>query len=482
MLEGRKAPDWWEPTYARVRKDIFALCRLLNFEPTEQQAQLFRAVMAGDKRIAVKSGQGTGKTTASAICAIWRVIQRRGSKVIVTAPSMRQAQDVYMSEVRRLISSGPKRFQDLFFFTIRKIYVGREGKDDDSKIDWGIHAVTATDPRNAQGYHGDNISFCVDESSGVPRGIIEQIEGTLTQPTADFLHLHTGNPNTQDCAFYDFFTKGRHLWRCLTFDALSSPRVSPAHCAYMKEIYGERSDVYRVRVLGEFPTQDPNAVMAPDDIEACTKLDPLERIRAGKAKQFGLDLARYGSDESVIAQRSGYAIVNFETFAKVDPNDVVRRAFAIQAESHWDNDECIYVPDADGMGQGVMDRFYQAEKEVHEFHTSAAPSRVDFHDKMSEAWFCLGALVKKRAIYLPPDRDLMQQLGARIYEVTDQGLIKIESKKKYKERTEQPSPDRADAVVMACYDGAVSKARLSFSGTRTRAKVSETVSLGKRSR
>jgi phage terminase large subunit len=462
-----KAPPEWEAIYRRIRVDIFALCRLLKFEPTQQQVGLFTAVMAHEPRIAVKSGQGTGKTAASAMCALWRVIQAPRSLVVVTAPSMRQAQDVYMMEVRNLISQGPPFFQRLFFPTARKIYVGRGGKDDDSRPDWGIIAVTATDPRNAQGYHRDNLSFFVDESSGVGRGIIEQIEGTLSQNTGDFLHMHTGNPNTQDCAFYDFFTKKRKFWKTFTFDALSSPRVSKAHCAYMKEVYGERSDVYRVRVLGEFPSMDPNAIMSMDDLEACSKNDPLQCVRMSRTKQVGIDLARYGSDESVIAQRSGNAIVNFETFAKVDPNDVVKRAFVMQAESGWDDDECMYVADADGMGQGVMDRFHKAEKQIHEFHTSAEPSREDFHDRMSEAWFVLGRLVKARKVYLPADNDLLQQLATRIYEVTDKGKIKIESKKKYKERTEQPSPDRADAVVMAFYDGAVSQAKLSL-GARSR--------------
>ena len=465
----QKAPPEWESLYRRIRQDIFALCRLLDFTPTHQQAELFRAVQAREPRIAVKSGQGTGKTSGSAVCAIWRVIQAPGSRVIITAPSMRQAQDVYMTEVRRLISTAPSFFQRLFYPTIRKVYIGRAGKDDDSRPDWGIVAVTATDPRNAQGYHGDNISFFVDESSGVGRGIIEQIEGTLSQQTGDFLHLHTGNPNTQDCAFYDFFTSKRKYWKCLTFDALSSPRVSKAHCEYMKEVYGERSDVYRVRVLGEFPTMDPNAVMAIDDLEACTKTDPIEFVRGDRARQFGIDLARYGSDESVIAQRSGRAIVALENFAKVDPNDVVRRAFVMQAESDWGDEETLYVADADGMGQGVMERFHSAEKNLHEFHTSSTPSREDFHDKMSEAWFCLGRLVRERACHLPNDRDLIHQLASRIYEVTDKGKIKIESKKKYKDRTEQPSPDRADAVVMAFYDGAESAAKFSFmSGRKSR--------------
>lgn len=464
MKLARKAPREWEDIYRLIRKDIFALCRLLKFKPTHQQVKVLQAVQSGEKRICVKASQGVGKSSVSAVCAIFRVIQDRNSRVIITAPSMRQAQDIFLRECWRLITdSDCDTFKELFFPTMKKIYVGSSGKEDDSRPDWGIMAVTATDPRNFQGYHGKNISFFVDESSGVEQGIMETIEGTLTQPGVDYLHMHTGNPNVAEGAFYDLFTKKRALWKCFTFDSLTSPLVSKEHCEYMKAVYGEKSDVYRIRVLGEFPTMQPNAVMSLDDVEACTRNDPIECVKKSKAKQFGTDLARYGSDESVIAQRSGLAIVNFETYAKKDPNDVVRRSFIMQAECDWSDEECSYVTDADGMGQGVMARYHDAEKNIHEFHTSGVATRRDFHDRMSEAWFHLGKFVRERACFLPNDRDLVQQLTTRLYEVTDKGKIKIESKQKYKDRTEASSPDRADAVVMAFYDATESEAQINFS-------------------
>lgn len=459
-------PPEWESIYRVIRSDIFAFCRFLNFKPTEQQHGLLRAVQERQPRIAVRSGQGTGKSKCASVIALWRVIQQPGSRVVVTAPSMRQVQDVFLTEVRATLENGPKFFRRMFYPTARKVYVGRAGKDDEAPPDWGIIGVTATDPRNAQGYHGDNISFIVDEASGVPRGIIEQIEGTLSQAGDDKLHLQIGNPNVQDCAFYDSFTVKRKYWECFRFNALESPLVSKEHCRYIAEVYGERSDVYRVRVLGEFPTMDPNAIMALADIEACTRLKPLDFVNASSVKQFGIDLARYGSDESVIAQRLGEAIVGFETFAKTDPFQVISRAQVMQHEMGWDNEDALYVVDAGGLGQGAVEQVSRAGRRLHEFHTQGTPTQPEYYDKMSEAWFNIAKKVQRHAIALPNDRDLIRQLSTRLYQVTDKGKIRIESKADYKKRLQKAgeegsgSPDRADAVVMACYDQAVSRMKV----------------------
>jgi phage terminase large subunit len=438
--------------YRAIRDDPFALCRLLKFEPTDQQCQLLRDVAAGYRRVACRSGQGTGKSRLAALIALWRVLRAPGARVIVTAPSMRQCQDVIMQELRILMTHAPQFLKELLNFTTRKVAVGKRMKDDDDRPDWGILCVTASDPRNAQGYHGDQLTFIVDEASGVPRAIIEQIEGTLGQITGDFLHLQIGNPNTADCAFYDCWHTKRRFWKSHTFNAEESPLVSPEHCAYLRESYGEESDTYRVRVLGQFPSMEPNAVLNIDDLEACTKTSMVDMAMLQGRKQFGIDLARFGSDESVIYRKQGRAVVEWKIFAKKEPGDVVAYAFGLQTDAGWRDGDCYYVPDAGGMGQGVMLMFKQASKRYLEFHTQGTPrDSRQFYDRMTEAWWCFRKLCKARLAHIPNDPVLLEQLSTRLYVLKD-GKFKIESKDDYKKRTEKSSPDRADALVMAFYE------------------------------
>lgn len=170
-------------------------------------------------------------------------------------------------------------------------------------------------------------------------------------------------------------------------------------------------------------------------------------------KAIGIDLARYGADESVIVARRGLSVVKFETFVKTEPSDVVRRAFIIQKDFGWPDDQTMYVFDAGGIGQGVAHMFYENFKQVMEFHSQGKPFEPNFKDRISEGWFNLRELVHEHAMWLPSDRRLIHQLSTRRYNIKN-GKIEIESKDDYKKRIgtdEATSPDRADAMVLAFY-------------------------------
>jgi hypothetical protein len=128
-------------------------------------------------------------------------------------------------------------------------------------------------------------------------------------------------------------------------------------------------------------------------------------------------------------------------------------AFRQQYDAGWKNEDCWYVPDAGGMGQGIVHSFWEAGKQVHEFHTQAVASdSTMFADSYSEAWWNLRNLVQEHIVHLPNDPRLLKQLSTRQYYTDRRGRLKVESKDEWRDRTEiDESPDRADALVMAFY-------------------------------
>ncbi len=76
--------------------------RMLGFDSTHQQKDLFDLVQFETfapierikKRIAVKSGNGPGKTAASTVVMLFRLLQKVNNKGMITAPTRRQVQDV----------------------------------------------------------------------------------------------------------------------------------------------------------------------------------------------------------------------------------------------------------------------------------------------------------------------------------------------------------------------------------------------------
>lgn len=452
------------PIYEACRSDIFRFCALLNFVPTWQQAEALALVQYGHKRIAVKSGKGPGKTSVSVVIGLWCAFRYLDALTMVTAPTMRQAKDVWLAECRRIVERADpilKRFIDV---TNSRVIIG-------GRPNWGVRLITATKEENAQGIHQDNLTFIVEEASGVDRPICNAIETTVTNQNARVIMI--GNPNTRDCAFFDCFNRFRHRWATLTLSTEDSakiivqrngqpePMVSPELLVYLAEKFGAESDVYRISVLGEFPLSDPNCVISAEDAERCTKTSLLKCARLprrnGKppAKQFGIDFARFGSDESVVFRRAGNSVVEWRHFAKKEPDEVVDYAFRLQYEADWHDDDCWYVPDAGGMGQGVMHKFHNAGKRVFEFHNGGKSSVPEFDNKITEAWFNVADLFKKGEIHIPNDNRLIQQLCTRQYHTTKKGKLILESKDEFKKRSKDEdgdSPDRADAFVMAFYD------------------------------
>lgn len=458
-----------EALYAPWRSDIRVFARQglrigadIGLDgPTWQQDELLELVQLESylppgrrrKRIAVKSGQGTGKTAAAVgIVGLWRALRAPDALTILTAPSMKQCGFGIM-EVKRLLRDAHPALRSFVECYQTRVEVNGEPM-------WGIRTVTATKTQNLQGIHEKRLTFVVDEASGVARELIETIEGTLSNP--DSLLVMIGNPNTTDCKFYDCFTVQRDLWHCLTWNAEDTARdypqlLSPSRNRALEFEYGRDSDVYRVRVLGEFPHQNPNSIMSLEDLVACTKTSIVGCAGITDllpcARAIGIDLARYGGDESVVVRRSGLAVVGLKHFFKRDPREVVDYAFKCQRDAGWRDDQCAYVVDAGGMGQGILHAFYEAGKRVVEFHNEGvAADSAMYSNQYSEAWWSFRNLARERIVHLPSDPRLLRQLSTREYYSDRKGRIKVETKDEWRARLScDESPDRADAVAMAFY-------------------------------
>jgi hypothetical protein len=465
----------WKRDIVRFAREGFGLTKANKMALTQQQISLLKCVQAETllpldqrkKRITVRSGQGTGKTTVSVVIAVWRALWAVDALVVVTAPTALQLKDVWIAEARRLLGRAHPFLKKLVTkVTATRITIGK-------RETWGIWTRSASRPENFQGYHEKYLTFIIDEASGVDRDIIKTIKGTLTN--ANSLIIACGNPNQRQCAFFDFFYKPTEaaLWHKFVFDSRESEMVDPENIKKLIAEFGEDSDTVRVRVKGEFPLSDPNAVMSSEDLWACEGVPMMDAARMNALAErnvIAIDFARFGSDESVIVRRTGHALVEIRTFSRREPTQIVEEAFAMQRRARWDNAACLYIVDAGGMGQGVLGKFYERSKRVFEFHFGGKASKPDYANRITEAYFNLGRLAKDRRIHLPQDdpkkpsvicmERAVEQLSSRLYGTNGKGKLELEGKDEYVKRLDE-SPDQADAIVMAFYNGTKIKGRAS---------------------
>lgn len=472
----------WEEMLPACQEDIFELCYWMRFNPTPQQRKVLEAAQDGHRRIACKSGQGPGKTCVSAIIGLWWELQDVDVRTIVTAPSMKQCKDVWLSEVRTRMGPAHPLLKKFIFVSATRVFFGGRKHNHPIFPEWRCELITATGDTSFQGQHNKRLNAIVEEASGVATDIIEALKGTVSNVKSEWQDdaeegtiLMIGNPNTRDGEFFKCFGKMRGDWHCITLNAEESPIVNPKKIIEHAREFGIDSDFFRVRVLGEFPATDPTSIMNPDDVYASvdTPVD-IAAAHLYPQRQYGIDLARQGGDETVVYRRLGACVVEWRKWSKThgfEPAHAIRWAFKQQVEAEWFNHQCLYVFDAGGIGQGVMHLFEEAGKDFLPFHSQNRPSKpMIYKDRMTEAWFQASRILKTRKARIPDDPILHEQLCQRRYQITKDGLLQVEPKKDYMKRTGLASPDRADAFVMAFYQSTYTSSKVAKKNPNTRAR------------
>lgn len=446
---------------AECARDPFVFCKYLGIIPTHQQAQVLKKVAEEHrkpyserkKRIAVKSGQGTGKTALAGIFAGWRTIRKVDSMTIVTAPTMKQIKDRWFFEFERNLDKAHPFISSLVEVQATRAVFGSRRK-------WVVIGETSAKEENAQGAHQESLTYVLDEASGIEnKGLIQAVKGTLTNEDSYLFAI--GNPNTRRCAFFDFFNREAKEWHLFTFNSEESPIVDRANIERIAREYGVDSDVYRVRVLGEFPLASSDAVFSEEEILACNNIEHFEFCcetdvsDIGMSKyQIGIDVARFGDDDSAIYVRKGTAIIASKVFSNIEPTDLMVFAMELQESLGIQDHEVTYAVDVTGVGSGCIGILYSSGKTVFEaVFGGSAYSSIEYGNMITEAYFWLKEVMNTKTCYIPEDHVLVQELTDRAYEVVDhrgQARITLEKKKKYKDRV-GASPDRADAIALAYY-------------------------------
>jgi len=163
-------------------------------------------------------------------------------------------------------------------------------------------------------------------------------------------------------------------------------------------------------------------------------------------KVCGVDVARFGDDDSELYLRHGMKVKAHESYNGLDNWELADKIWAFIGR-----DRAVeIVVDGTGNGGGVCDilrKKYQAN--VREIQFGANPGDKDKYDDFStELWFEFPV----EEADIPNDDDLMDQLSERQYDYLKDGRYKLESKKDFKKRYGK-SPDKADGLLLCFYTG-----------------------------
>lgn len=319
-------------------------------------------------------------------------------------------------------------------------------------------------------FHEDNMLFIVDEASGVADPIMEAILGTLSGENNKLLMC--GNPTRTSGTFFDAFNADRSIYRCHTVSSADSSRTNKQNIESLIRKYGRESNVVLVRVYGQFPKQEDDVFMPLSMVEHSCMMDlpegePIKRI------SFGVDVARYGSDETVIAKNIGGRItlpVSFRGQSTMTTVGKIVQMYRKVIDEYPAYRGRIYVNIDDcGVGGGVTDRLDEvrleekltrmvivpvnaAGKVPEETVGDGKQKACDIYDNLTTyLWGTVKELMLREEISIENDNELVAQFTCRKYRLTSRGKMILESKDEMKKRNID-SPDRADAVSLSCYE------------------------------
>jgi len=421
---------------------------VLGYEPWERQQELLLAV-AEHERVSVRSGHKVSKSRSAGSLALWFVMTFAAARVIMTSASARQVKSILWKELKLL-------------HRMARVPLGgvmHEAPDAGLQFPDGREIVgfSTDQPERMAGISGANVLFIIDEASGVEEPIFEAIEGNRAGGARIVMF---SNPTRTSGTFYESHTAKREFWHTLHISSEESPNVKAGQIIipglatrpWVEEKrleWGENSPLYDVRVKGNFPSQAENAVIGLALVEA--GLRRWEEVNADAPLEIGVDVARFGDDETVIWPRRGAKALQPTIVRSLNTIEVAGKVLEVVRELRREGERPRVKVDVIGYGAGTFDQLQQfKEVEAVAVNVAERATAENYAKLRDQLWFACRDWLKEGGA-IPADAKLEAELVGPVYSIDTQGRYKVESKDDMKKRLGR-SPDRADALCLAIYN------------------------------
>ena len=436
-----KLAEWHDSPVQMVRE-------LFDTEPDVWQIEALENYGKTGK-MAFISNKGSGKTTTLAwIC--WNfLLTRPFPKIGATSISGDNLRDGLWSEMSKWQSKAPL-LQAMFEWTSTAIFAK------DHPQTWRMTARawpksgSSEDQANTlAGLHADYIMFVLDETGAMPEAVMVAAEAVQAGAPIEAHVIQAGNPTNLSGPLYKAH-RNRDSWYVINITAdpdnpKRTKRVSVEYAREQIKLYGRESNWVKANVFGEFPTESFDALIGPDEVRASMKRYWRQHEIDGLPKVIGVDIARYGDDESVFAFREGPQFYPFRTFRNIDGK---AGAAALNREIlRWEPD-AVFLDGTGGWGTSWEDHIRTLGQSPVMVAFNASPHSPRFENKRAEMYFNFVEWIRRGGA-LPFDEDLVRQLSETSYVIAKKTeLIQIEAKSEIKAKLNGKSPDKADACAL----------------------------------
>jgi phage terminase large subunit len=440
----------WRRDPVRFVRDVF------RAEPDAWQLDALQAVASGPK-VAMSACKGPGKSCLLAWVIWWFLAVHHDAQVIGVSITADNLRDNLWKELA-VWRSKSELLQRAFEYSAERV------KSADRPSTWWASArafAQSADPtqqaNTLAGFHGENVLVVLDEVGDYPEGVLAAAEAIFANEVNAKLVV-AGNPTRTDGPLYRIVTRDAARWHVITItgdpdDPKRSPRISSEWARSEIERWGRDNPWVMVNILGQFPPAASDQLIAINDvIAAMERKEPALGTRTD-ARVWGLDPARFGDDEAVLARRQGTVSGPMKVWRSLDGTQLGDAVAKLLLEAQKQNapPDTVFV-DVGGVGASAYDRLcFLGWRDVVrpvDFGGSAIDAR--FLNKRAEIWWAMNEWLKTMPASLPHDPVLQSELTAPRFwfrTVNKRTAFALEPKEDLKSRG-VPSPNRADALAL----------------------------------
>jgi hypothetical protein len=421
-------------------------------EPDAWQVDVLSRLRGGpqsNRKLCMKACTGPGKSATLAWIGWYRLAcfasggeHPKGAALAITADNLK---DNLWAEFAKWQARSPF-LQAAFTWTKERIYAN------DHPETWFLSARSfakdadaETIGRTLSGLHSQYPFVLLDETGDMPASVGKAALQIFTGNPKDALIAQAGNPTSTSGLLYESCGNGQ--WDTVTItadpnDPNRTSRVNKEHAQEMIDIYGRENPWVMATILGLFPPTGFNALLGIEDIERATgrHLRPEQYDFAPMV--LGVDVAREGDDQSVIARRQGLVLFPLQ---EMRIPDTVRVSAQVSMANDAHKADALFVDETGGYGAGVVDDLRRRGYSPIGVKFGGSPTDNRFFDKRSEILYAACEWVKDGGC-LPSDKGLNEELLALKF-TYQKDRFRVVPKEIIKKELGR-SPDKADAFAL----------------------------------
>jgi len=457
-------------------RPVFFVEHALGHYTWSKQREILNSIR-DNERTAVRACHGVSKTFTAAEATTWFLNSFDNSKVITTAPTFPQVKMLLWAEINAIYSTS-------------RIKLEGECLSTEIKTDIGDHYAIgfSTDkPARAEGWHAPAILFIFDEAKGMPQWMWDSVRGLMTGGLCRWLSISTTDGVQVGENFHSIFNDPKSDWNRIHIAAYDSPYVtgekfhkinmldlsrpdifeqvevesskvmfqiaSPKYIDQCSKDWGKDSVLYLTKVEGKIVDAGADTIIKLSQVMKMIDNSRQESFNDEGQEEAGVDVARGGTDDTVMFRRKGLKVMDKSIIASPQlPEKEKLYYISEKVEQFIGHDKKIRVKiDDTGVGGGVTDIMHRHGYNTVPINFRAVANDQDkYPDTISEMWFEVGRTIGEISC------DASSRLQAELVNRKEKPLDKkgrrvVESKKDYKARGFR-SPDEADAFLLTFYN------------------------------